>query len=120
MARTPNTADVFTAVADPVRREILDLVAAEERPVNEIVVALRLDQPAVSKHLKVLHAVGLVTVRKDGRRRLYRTQAERLRPVHEWAAEFARFWDHQLDQIKARAEAAASATTSTPSPGADP
>ncbi len=104
MARSPTTSDAFNAVAEPRRRQILDLLARGESPVNDLVLALGLTQPQVSKHLRVLREVGLVTVRGSGQQRLYRLNAERLRPIHEWVVTFERFWDHQLDRIKARAE----------------
>jgi DNA-binding transcriptional ArsR family regulator len=104
MARAPTTSDAFNAVAEPRRREILNYLALEERPVGEIVNSLRLQQPSVSKHLRVLLEVGLVNVRRDGRRMLYRTNAEAIRPLHEWTETFERFWRHQLGRIKERAE----------------
>ena len=104
MARSPTTSDAFNAVAEPRRREILDLLARGERPVNDVVEMLGLGQPQVSKHLRVLREVGLVSVRGSGRQRLYKLNAERLRPIHEWIRTFEPFWDHQLDRIKARAE----------------
>ena len=105
MARAATTSDAFNAVAEPRRREILIYLAGEERPVGDIVIALRLEQPSVSKHLRVLRDVGLVRVRREGRRKLYRTNADGIRPLHEWASEFRRFWRHQLEQVKERAEA---------------
>jgi DNA-binding transcriptional ArsR family regulator len=104
MARAATTSDAFNAVAEPRRREILNYLALEERPVGEIVNSLRLQQPSVSKHLRVLLDVGLVNVRRDGRRMLYRTNAEAIRPLHEWTETFERFWRHQLGRIKERAE----------------
>src|ERR1700730_15808368 len=104
MARAATTSDVFTAVAEPRRREILNYLAIQERPGGDIVAAIRLKQPSVSKHLRVLLDVGLVDVRRDGRRMLYRTNAEAIRPLHEWAGQFERFWRHQLNQVKERAE----------------
>jgi DNA-binding transcriptional ArsR family regulator len=104
MARAATTSDAFNAVAEPRRREILNYLALEERPVGEIVNSLRLQQPSVSKHLRVLLEVGLVNVRRDGRRMLYRTNAEAIRPLHEWTETFERFWRHQLGRIKERAE----------------
>lgn len=105
MARAATTSDAFNAVAEPRRREILEFLANEERPVGDIVVRLRLEQPSVSKHLRVLRDVGLVRVRREGRNMFYRTNAEAIRPLHEWTGEFARFWRHQLSSIKERAEA---------------
>jgi DNA-binding transcriptional ArsR family regulator len=103
--RATTTSDAFNAVAEPRRREILNYLAVVERPVGDIVIALRLEQPSVSKHLRVLRDVGLVRMRREGRRKLYRTNAEAIRPLHEWAGEFERFWKHQLSQVKERAEA---------------
>jgi DNA-binding transcriptional ArsR family regulator len=104
MARAATTSDAFNAVAEPRRREILNYLALQERPVGEIVDLLGLEQPSVSKHLRVLRDVGLVHVRRDGRRMLYRTNAEAIRPLHEWTETFERFWRHQLSRIKERAE----------------
>jgi DNA-binding transcriptional ArsR family regulator len=104
MARAATTSDAFNAVAEPRRREILNYLALRERPVGEIVDSLRLQQPSVSKHLRVLLEVGLVHVRRDGRRMLYRTNAEAIRPLHKWTETFERFWRHQLSRIKERAE----------------
>jgi DNA-binding transcriptional ArsR family regulator len=105
MPRAATTSDAFNAVAEPRRRDILNYLALEERPVSEIVDALGLEQPSVSKHLRVLRDVGLVYVRRQGRQMLYRTNAHAIRPVHEWTATFERLWRHQLDRIKLRAEA---------------
>jgi len=104
MPRAAATSDAFNAIAEPRRREILSYLAAQERPVGEIVLRLRLGQPSVSKHLRVLREVGLVKVRRDGRRMLYRTNGEAIRPLHEWTKTFERFWQHQLSRIKVRAE----------------
>ena len=109
MARAATTSDVFNAVAEPRRREILMFLAPRERPVGDIVVQLRMDQPSVSKHLRVLRATGLVHMRCQGRQKLYRTNAEAIRPLHDWTATFEQYWAHQLNRIKQRAEAAASA-----------
>ncbi len=111
MARAATTSDAFNAVAEPRRREILRYLANEERPVGDIVIALRLGQPSVSKHLRVLRNVGLVRMRRDGRRKLYRTNAVAIRPLHEWAGEFEKFWRHQLTRVKERAEAKMVETT---------
>jgi DNA-binding transcriptional ArsR family regulator len=105
MARAATNSDAFNAVAEPRRRDILAFLAVRERPVEEIVVALRIMQPSVSKHLRVLREVGLVRMRRDGRRKLYRTNAVAIRPLHEWAGEFERFWRHTLVRVKERAEA---------------
>ncbi len=91
MARAATTSDAFNAVAEPRRREILNYLALEERPVGDIVATLRLEQPSVSKHLRVLRDVGLVRVRRDGRRMLYRTNADGIRPLHEWSGMFEKF-----------------------------
>jgi DNA-binding transcriptional ArsR family regulator len=104
MPRAPTTSDAFNAVAEPRRREILSLLVLGERPVGEIVIALRLDQPSVSKHLRVLRDVGLVRVRRNGRHKLYRTNPEAIRPLHEWASTFERYWRNQLNRVKERAE----------------
>ncbi len=105
MARAATTSDPFNAVAEPRRRQILTYLAGDERDVGEIVTAVGLDQPSISKHLGVLRRVGLVHVRRNGRHRLYRTNAEAIRPVHEWTETFERYWRHQLTRIKERAEA---------------
>jgi DNA-binding transcriptional ArsR family regulator len=102
--RAATTSDCFNAIAEPRRRDILAFLAASERPVGDIVDSLGMGQPAVSKHLKVLRDVGLVHVRREGRHMLYRTNAEAIRPLHEWAATFERYWGHQLLRIKERAE----------------
>jgi DNA-binding transcriptional ArsR family regulator len=104
MARAPATPDPFTAIAEPRRRQVLEVLAGGERPVNDLVASLGWPQPQVSKHLGVLKKVGLVSVRRLGRQRVYRVNAEPLKPVHEWVKTFERFWTHQLDRIKARAE----------------
>src|ERR1700691_3574341 len=104
MARAATTSDAFNAVAEPRRREILSYLALRERPVGDIVATPRLEQPSVSKHLRVLRDVGLVHVRRDGRQKLYRTNAEAIRPLHEWAGTFERFGQHQLNRNKERAE----------------
>ena len=112
MARAATTSDTFNAVAEPRRREILDYLAAGERPVGDLVVRLGLEQPSVSKHLKVLREVGLVRVRRNGRHMLYRTNAEAIRPLHEWTKTFERLWAHQLTRVKERAEEKARESTS--------
>jgi DNA-binding transcriptional ArsR family regulator len=105
MPRAATTSDAFNAVAEPRRREILAYLAEAERPVGDLVAQLGLEQPSVSKHLKVLRDVGLVRVRRNGRHMLYRTNAEAIRPMFEWAKRFERLWAHQLMSIKERAEA---------------
>ena len=102
--RAAATSDVFNAVAEPRRREILNYLALKERPVGDIVSTLGIEQPSVSKHLRVLLDTDLVHVRRDGRHMFYRTNAEAIRPLHEWAGQFERFWRHQLIRIKERAE----------------
>jgi DNA-binding transcriptional ArsR family regulator len=104
MPRAATTTDTFNAIAEPRRRDILDYLAARERSVGEIVIALSLPQPSVSKHLGVLRDVGLVDVRRDGRQALYRTNADAIRPIHAWASQFQRYWRSQLGRIKERAE----------------
>jgi DNA-binding transcriptional ArsR family regulator len=104
MPRAATTSDTFNAIAEPRRRDILDYLAPRERPVGDIVVALGLAQPSVSKHLRVLRDVGLVEVRRDGRQVFYRTNAEGIRPLHEWTGRFERYWRHQLTRVKERAE----------------
>lgn len=108
MARAATTSDVFNAIAEPRRRHLIDWLADGERhAVSEMVEALGMAQPDVSKHLGVLKKVGIVTVTKSGQMRLYRLEAAQLKPVHEWAAKYERFWAHHIDRIKARAEAKA-------------
>jgi DNA-binding transcriptional ArsR family regulator len=104
MPRAATTSDAFNAVAEPRRRDILMYLGDGERSVNEIVLDLGFEQPSVSKHLKVLLEVGLVDVRRDGRRMLYRTNADGIRPLHEWTGTFEKLWKHQLLKIKERAE----------------
>jgi DNA-binding transcriptional ArsR family regulator len=104
MARASTTSDAFNAIAEPRRREILSYLAGTERPVGEIVAALGLEQPSVSKHLRVLRDVGLVRMRCQGRQKLYQTNAGAIRPLHEWAGTFERYWQHQLIRVKERAE----------------
>ena len=105
MARAATTSDAFNAIAEPRRRAILTYLALKERQVGEIVLAIGLDQPSVSKHLGVLREVGLVHVRRNGRHRFYRTNAEAIRPLHEWTSSFERYWQHTLVRVKQRAEA---------------
>ncbi|MGD9721230.1 MAG: ArsR/SmtB family transcription factor [Pirellulales bacterium] len=105
MSRAATTSDVFNAIAEPRRREIVALLAGgRPRSVNELVSALKLAQPAVSKHLAVLRAVGLVSAEKDGKSRLYRLNPNQLRAVHDWVGQFEKLWSNQLDRIKERAE----------------
>jgi DNA-binding transcriptional ArsR family regulator len=102
--RAATSSDPFNAIAERRRRDILDYLAAEERSVGDVVAALDMGQPSVSKHLNVLRSVGLVHVRRDGRRVLYRTNADALRPLHEWTGTFQRYWGRQLSRIKQHAE----------------
>ena len=97
MARAATTADAFNAVAEPRRREILDLLAGGELPVNDLVSRLRLAQPQVSKHLRVLREVGLVKVRDEGRQRMYRLNGPSLKPIHEWIRKYERTWNERFD-----------------------
>jgi DNA-binding transcriptional ArsR family regulator len=105
MARAATTSDAFNAVAEPRRRDILNYLMMQERSVNEIVDAMEMEQPSVSKHLKVLKDVGLVEARREGRQMLYKVNAMAIRPLHEWTSTFERLWKHQLLRIKERAEA---------------
>ena len=104
MARAATTSDTFNAVAEPRRRDILNYIAMQERSVSEIVDALEMEQPSVSKHLKVLKEVGLVDVRREGRQMLYRVNGSAIRPLWEWTSTFERMWRHQLTKIKENAE----------------
>ncbi len=104
MARAATTSDVFNAIAEPRRRQILSLLAGGERNVNEVVAALDLAQPQVSKHLRVLKEVGVVNMRGSGRQRIYSVNGEHLKPVHDWVQTFEKFWKHHLQSIKRRAE----------------
>jgi DNA-binding transcriptional ArsR family regulator len=97
MARAATTADAFNAVAEPRRRQILDLLAGGERPVNDLVRELGLAQPQVSKHLRVLREVDAVAVRDDGRRRLYRLNGRALKPIHDWVKAFEQSWSERFD-----------------------
>jgi DNA-binding transcriptional ArsR family regulator len=99
MARAATTADAFNAVAEPRRRQILDLLAGGERPVNDLVASLGLAQPQVSKHLRVLREVGAVDVRDQGRRRLYRLNAQALKPIHDWVKDYERFWTERFERL---------------------
>ncbi len=105
MPRAATTSDPFNAVAEPRRREILEYLAPVERSVGDIATQLGASQPSVSKHLNVLRNVGLVHVRRDGRNVLYRTNADALRPLHEWSGMFQRYWGRQLRRIQVHAEA---------------
>jgi DNA-binding transcriptional ArsR family regulator len=107
MARAATTADAFNAVAEPRRRQILDVLAGGERPVNDLVSLLGVGQPQVSKHLRVLREVGLVDVRDEGRQRMYRLNGRSLKPIHDWIKTYERTWneryeamDKLLDELK--------------------
>lgn len=122
MPRAPTTTDVFNAIAEPRRREIIDLLARGDNDgeaVGTLVVGLGLTQPAVSKHLAVLRKVGIVAVSKRGRERVYRLNPGELKPVHDWVKSFEHFWAGQLDRIRQRAEQLAREQTARParSPG---
>jgi DNA-binding transcriptional ArsR family regulator len=104
MARAATTSDTFNAVAEPRRRDILNYLTFEERSVSEIVDALEMQQPSVSKHLRVLKHVGLVDARREGRQMLYRVNAMAIRPLWEWTSTFAHLWGHQLGKVKENAE----------------
>jgi DNA-binding transcriptional ArsR family regulator len=99
MARTPTTFDPFNAVAEPKRRRVLEVLGTQELSVNEIVERLGWNQPMVSKHLGVLKEVGLVSERRVGRQRLYRVNAERLKPIYDWVAPFERYWSESYDRL---------------------
>jgi DNA-binding transcriptional ArsR family regulator len=101
MARAATTADAFNAVAEPRRRQILDALAGGERPVNHLVAQLGLAQPQVSKHLRVLREVGVVDVREDGRRRLYRLNGRALKPIHDWVKAYEQSWSERFDELDA-------------------
>lgn len=104
MPRAATTTDIFNALAESRRRDILAFLAPGERAVGDIVDALELPQPSVSKHLKVLRDVGLVESRRDGRQVFYRANAEAIRPLHEWTRTFEPYWARQLARVKERAE----------------
>lgn len=95
----PTTADAFNAVAEPRRRQILDLLAAGERPVNELVELTGLGQPQVSKHLRVLREVGAVQAREEGRQRLYRVDGEALRPIFDWVSRYQHLWEERFERL---------------------
>lgn len=99
MARVATTTDAFNAVAEPRRRQIMDVLAGGERPVNELVAQLGLAQPLVSKHLRVLREVGLVDVRNEGRRRIYRLNGHPLKPIHDWVKHYERSWTERFDRL---------------------
>jgi DNA-binding transcriptional ArsR family regulator len=99
MARAATTADAFNAVAEPRRRQVLDVLAGGERPVNDLVMLLGLAQPLVSKHLRVLREVGLVDVRDEGRQRIYRLNGHPLKPIHDWVKNYERSWSARFDRL---------------------
>jgi DNA-binding transcriptional ArsR family regulator len=101
MARAATTTDAFNAVAEPRRRQILDVLVHGETAVGELVVALGLAQPQVSRHLRVLREVGAVEVREDGRRRLYRLNGQALKPIHDWVKDYEQLWTDRFDQLDA-------------------
>ena len=101
MARAATTTDAFSAVAEPRRRQILDLLAEGEQPVNDLVGRLRVAQPVVSKHLRVLREVGLVEVREKGRQRIYSLNGHRLKPIHDWVQTYERTWSERFDRLEA-------------------
>jgi DNA-binding transcriptional ArsR family regulator len=114
MPRAPTTTDVFNAVAEPRRRQIIDLLAHRGAlAVGAMVIALGLPQPAVSKHLGVLRKVGIVSAAKHGQQRVYHLHARELKPMYEWLKTYERFWTHHIDRIKARAERKASERSDT-------
>jgi DNA-binding transcriptional ArsR family regulator len=104
VARAATTLDPFNAIAEPKRRQVLEALSDQEWAVNDVVGRLGWPQPMVSKHLGVLKEVGLVSVRKEGRQRLYRVNGETLKAVHDWLKTFEKLWTHQLDRVKERAE----------------
>lgn len=99
MARAATTTDAFNAVAEPRRRQILDVLAAGERSVNDLVRLLGLSQPQVSKHLRVLREVGAVEVREEGRQRLYRLNGRALKPIHDWVKNYESSWSERFDRL---------------------
>ncbi len=99
MARAATTTDAFNAVAEPRRRQILDLLAGRDRQVNDLVALLGIAQPQVSKHLRILREVGLVTVRDEGRRRVYRLNGQPLKPIHDWVVGFERAWNERFEAL---------------------
>jgi DNA-binding transcriptional ArsR family regulator len=118
MARAATTADVFNAIAEPRRREIIGvLIDGQEHAVSDVVRVVRMPQPAVSKHLGVLRRVGVVTVVKRGQHRMYRLNATELKPVHDWVKTFEKYWTHQIARIKERAEQKAAERIGMPGVG---
>lgn len=101
MARAATTTDAFNAVAEPRRRQILDLLSSDELPVNDLVALLGVAQPLVSKHLRVLRVVGLVDVRGQGRQRMYRLNPGPLKPIHDWVRKYEQSWSERFDRMDA-------------------
>jgi DNA-binding transcriptional ArsR family regulator len=117
MPRAPTTSDVFNAIAEPRRRQIVELLARRgPLTVGTLVVTLGLPQPAVSKHLGVLRKVGVVAVQKQGKQRVYNLEAEKLKTVHDWVKAYEELWVDQLDRIKKRAEQRTREQTESPTP----
>ena len=116
MARATTTSDAFNAVAEPRRRQILELLTRGERPVNDVVASLGLAQSQVSKHLRVLREVGLVTVRGSGQQRLYKLNAAGLKPIHDWVKSFERYWNESFDRLADYLDELQARTTN-PEPG---
>jgi DNA-binding transcriptional ArsR family regulator len=116
MARAATTLDAFSAIAEPKRRQVMDLLAFRERPVNDIAELLGWPQPMLSKHLAVLRQVGLVSVRREGQHRMYRVNGDEMKPIHDWSRKFERFWTQQLDRIKRRAEEKMKTLDNKPNP----
>jgi DNA-binding transcriptional ArsR family regulator len=120
MPRAATTTDAFNAIAEPRRRQIIDLLAGGTAvPVGRLVESLGLPQPAVSKHLRVLRRVGIVSVARHGQHRLYRLNAAELKPVYDWAKTYERYWAHQLARVKERAEQKAKACVARHEPPSD-
>ena len=118
MPRAATQSDIFNAVAEPRRRQILNHLAAQEMTVNQLAAALGLNQPSVSKHLTVLRQVGAIRLRRQGRHTFCSAQPLAIRPLYEWAATFERFWGDQLLRVKVRAEEMARAPQNRPGPSA--
>jgi len=116
MARAATTTDAFNAVAEPRRRQILDLLSAGELSVNELVGAIGVAQPLVSKHLRVLRQVGLVEVRDMGRQRMYRINGLQLRPIHDWLSNYEQWWSERFSRLDAVLEELKEAETREASP----
>ncbi|MCA9839298.1 MAG: winged helix-turn-helix transcriptional regulator [Trueperaceae bacterium] len=100
MARLPTTADAYNAIAEPQRRKIISVLADGEKSVGELVEVLELNQPQISKHLKVLKEVDLVIMRKDGKQRIYSLNADNLKPIYDWLSDFAHLWTERFDRLE--------------------